>query len=58
MHHEHLGVLSTVALAGGYRQVTGGRWYDAHKSGAAQAETNSFVDDACLQYLHSTDGDQ
>ena len=24
---QHLGVLSTVALAGGYRQVAGGHWY-------------------------------
>ena len=28
------------------------------KSGATQAEINSFVDDACLQYLHCTDEDQ
>ena len=37
---QHLGVLSTVALAGGYRQVAGGRWYWSHESGATQAEIN------------------
>ena len=30
----------TVALAGGYRQVAGGRWYWSHESGATQAEIN------------------
>ena len=29
-----------MALAGGYRQVAGGRWYWSHESGATQAETN------------------
>ena len=37
---QHLGVLSTVALAGGYRQLAGGRWYWSHESGATQAEKN------------------
>ena len=37
---QHLGVLSTVALAGGYRQVAGGRWYWSHESGATQVEIN------------------
>ena len=37
---QHVGVLSTVALAGGYRQVAGGRWYWSHESEATQAEIN------------------
>ena len=37
---QHLGVLSTVALTGGYRQVAGGRWYWSHESVATQAEIN------------------
>ena len=52
---QHLGVLSTVAFAGGYRQVAGGWRYWSHKSGATQTEINSFVDDACLQNLQCTD---
>ena len=52
MHVRLIGVLSTVALAGG-------RWYWSHESGATQGEINSFVDDACPQYLpHCTDEDQ
>ena len=41
-----------MALAGGYRQMAGGRGYSNPQSLAAQAEIlNPFVDDACLQYL-------
>ena len=59
MHARSIGVLSTVPLAGGYRQVAGGRWYWSHDSGATQGEINSFVDDACPQYLpHCADEDQ
>ena len=54
---QHLDVLSTVALAGGYRQVADGRWYFGHEFGATQAEKNSFVNDACLQDLHCIDKD-
>ena len=50
------GILSTVALAGDYRQVAGGQWY--YESGATQAQMNTFVNDACLQYPHGTDEDQ
>ena len=34
--------------------------YNDYESGAThcQAQINSFVDDACLQYLHCTDEDQ
>ena len=46
---QNLGALITLALAGGYKQVAGGRWYWIHKSGATQAEKNAFVDDTRFQ---------
>ena len=56
---QHLGVLSTVALAGGYRQVAGGFmvlksriWSRRHLGG------DKYVDDVCPQYLHCTVEDQ
>ena len=41
------GVLNTLALVDGYRQVKSGRLYRIHKSGliVSQAEINSFVND-------------
>ena len=56
---QHLGVLSTVALAGGLQ--TSGKWLLVLKSRIRSypgGDKYSFVDDVCPQYQHCTDEDK